>query len=104
LPFEIGQCDGNLAGSHRFAPGLGRGEDWAKRKWLRCCGVRHQFQRWNARSGSFKGAARRSPDDARSQLAERVVRHLEQSGFEVDEEQKILRKRSPRPPHRTPAE
>jgi hypothetical protein len=31
LLFEIGYGDGILAGSHRFAPGLGRGEDWAKR-------------------------------------------------------------------------
>ena len=43
-----------------------------------------------------------APDDAREQLAERVVRHLEQSGFEVDEDGQALRRKAPRPPHRTP--
>jgi hypothetical protein len=43
-----------------------------------------------------------APDDARQQLAERVLRHLEQSGFELDEGGQTLRKRPPRPPHRTP--
>ena len=40
-----------------------------------------------------------APDDARQQLAERVVRHLEQSNFEIDEDGQAL---TPRPPHRTP--
>ena len=43
-----------------------------------------------------------APDDARRQLAARVVRHLEQSGFEVDEDGQALRRWPPRPPHRTP--
>ena len=34
-------------------------------------------------------------DDARQQLAERVIEHLEQSGFEIDEEHQVLRKRPP---------
>jgi hypothetical protein len=38
-------------------------------------------------------------DDARSELAERVVKHLEQSGFELDEERQALRKRPPLSPH-----
>jgi hypothetical protein len=29
----------------------------------------------------------------RAQLAERVVEHLEQSGFQIDEERQVLRKR-----------
>ena len=41
-------------------------------------------------------------DDARDQLAERVVQHLEQSGFEIDEDGQALRRKPPRPPHRTP--
>ena len=41
-------------------------------------------------------------DDAREQLAERVVQHLEQSGFEIDEDGQALRRKPPRPPHRTP--
>jgi hypothetical protein len=43
-----------------------------------------------------------APDDARQQLAARVVRHLEQSGFEVDEAGQALRRRPPAPPHKTP--
>jgi len=38
-------------------------------------------------------------DDARHDLAERVVTHLEQSGFELDEEARALRKRPPLEPH-----
>ena len=43
-----------------------------------------------------------APEDARQQLAGRVVDHLEQSGFEVDEDGQTLR-RKPQPPlDRTP--
>lgn len=42
-----------------------------------------------------------TPDEARRQLAERVVDHLEQWGFELDEEGQALRKRPPRLPHWT---
>jgi hypothetical protein len=45
-----------------------------------------------------------APDDARQELAERVVQHLEQSGFEVDEVGQALRRKPPQPPHRTPEE
>jgi hypothetical protein len=45
-----------------------------------------------------------APDDARQQLAERVVEHLEQSGFEVDEDGQVLRRKPPDPLHRTPGE
>jgi hypothetical protein len=38
-------------------------------------------------------------DDARAQLAKRVVDHLERSGFEIDEGDQIMRKRSPTPHH-----
>lgn len=34
-------------------------------------------------------------DDARQQLAKRVVEHLELSGFEIDEAQQVMRKRPP---------
>ena len=34
-------------------------------------------------------------DDARQQLAERVVEHLERSGFEIDEAEQAMRKRPP---------
>jgi hypothetical protein len=37
--------------------------------------------------------------DARQQLAERVVRDLEQSGFELDDEGQVLRKLPPTHPH-----
>jgi hypothetical protein len=43
-----------------------------------------------------------TPDDARQELAERVVRHLEQSGFDLDEEARALRKRPPLAPHGMP--
>jgi hypothetical protein len=43
-----------------------------------------------------------APDDARQELAERVVKHLERSGFELDERAKRLRQRPPVPPHSTP--
>jgi hypothetical protein len=36
-----------------------------------------------------------APDDARQQLDHRVLDHLEQSGFEIDEEHQVLRKRPP---------
>jgi hypothetical protein len=43
-------------------------------------------------------------DDARRQLAERVLQHLEGSGFEVDEAGEALRKKPPAPHHQTPGE
>ena len=43
-----------------------------------------------------------APDDARQMLAERVVEHLEQSGFEVDEDGQALRRKPSAPLHRTP--
>lgn len=43
-----------------------------------------------------------APDDARQKLAERVVRHLETAGFELDEGGQTLRRRPPKPPHKTP--
>ena len=36
-----------------------------------------------------------APDDARQQLADQVVEHLEQSGFEIDEGEQVMRKRPP---------
>jgi hypothetical protein len=41
-----------------------------------------------------------APDDARQQLAERVVEHLEQSGFQIDEDGQTLRRKPPAPLHR----
>jgi hypothetical protein len=38
-------------------------------------------------------------DEARHELAERVVRDLEQSGFELDEDGQELRRRPPTRPH-----
>ena len=32
-------------------------------------------------------------DDTRQQLAERVVEHLELSGFEIDEQERVMRKK-----------
>ena len=43
-------------------------------------------------------------DDPRQELAERVVQHLERSGFEVDEDSQALRRKPPMPWHRTPGE
>jgi hypothetical protein len=43
-------------------------------------------------------------DDARQQLATRVLEHLEASGFEVDEVGQALRRKPPAPHHRTPGE
>jgi hypothetical protein len=40
-----------------------------------------------------------APDDARQQLAARVVEHLEQSGFEIDEAEQVMRKRPPTRSH-----
>jgi DNA-directed RNA polymerase specialized sigma54-like protein len=40
-----------------------------------------------------------APDDARQQLAERVVEHLEQSGFEIDEAEQVMRKHPPSANH-----
>jgi hypothetical protein len=45
-----------------------------------------------------------APDDARQMIVQRVVEHLEQSGFQVDEERQVLKKRPPTPSHRTPGE
>jgi hypothetical protein len=36
-----------------------------------------------------------APDDARRQLAERLVQHLERSNFEIDEKSKALRRHPP---------
>jgi hypothetical protein len=36
-----------------------------------------------------------APEDARQQLAARVLEHLEQSGFEIDEAEQVMRKRPP---------
>ena len=38
-----------------------------------------------------------APDDAKEQLAQRVVTHPELSGFELDEDGQVLRKRPPLP-------
>ena len=38
-------------------------------------------------------------DDARRQLAEGVVQHLERSGFEIDEAEQVMRKRPPSANH-----
>ena len=43
-----------------------------------------------------------APDDAKQELAERVVKHLETAGFELDEDGQALRKRPPVPPHGMP--
>jgi hypothetical protein len=40
-----------------------------------------------------------APDDARQQLAIRAVEHLEQSGFQIDEPEQIMRKRPPTANH-----
>jgi hypothetical protein len=48
--------------------------------------------------------AEHAPDDARRQIAERVVQHLEASGFEVDEAGEALRKKPRTPLHQTPGE
>jgi hypothetical protein len=40
-----------------------------------------------------------APDDARQVLATRVVEHLEQSGFEIDELEQVMRKRPPSANH-----
>jgi hypothetical protein len=40
-----------------------------------------------------------APDDARQILAERVMEHLERSGFEIDEAEQVMRKRPPTPGH-----
>jgi hypothetical protein len=43
--------------------------------------------------------AEHAPDDARQQLAARVVEHLEPSGFEIDENEQVLRKGPPSANH-----
>jgi hypothetical protein len=45
-----------------------------------------------------------APDDARQQLAARVLQHLEQSDFQVDEAGETLRRKPKTPLHRTPGE
>jgi hypothetical protein len=40
-----------------------------------------------------------APDDARQMLAARAIEHLEQSGFEIDEAQQVMRKRPPTRSH-----
>ena len=34
-------------------------------------------------------------DDTRTQLAKKVVQHLELSGFEIDEEEQVMKRRPP---------
>jgi hypothetical protein len=43
-----------------------------------------------------------APDDARRELAERVVEQLEGSGFELDEDARVLRQRPQGKLHSTP--
>jgi hypothetical protein len=43
-----------------------------------------------------------APYDARQQLAQQVLEHLEASGFEIDEAGQVLRRKPPPPLHRTP--
>jgi hypothetical protein len=43
-----------------------------------------------------------APDHAKQQLAERVVKHLEMTGFELDEEGQALRRRPPLSAHGMP--
>ena len=43
-----------------------------------------------------------APDDANQELAARVVKHLERSGFDLDEDGQALRKRPPLQPHGMP--
>ena len=43
-------------------------------------------------------------DDARQILADRVVEHLEQPGFEIDEAGEALRRKPRAPLHQTPGE
>jgi hypothetical protein len=38
-------------------------------------------------------------DDTKQMLAERVVEHLELSGFEIDEAEQVMKKRPPTPGH-----
>ena len=45
-----------------------------------------------------------TPDDARQQVAERVIEHLEQSSFELDDGGQALRRKPLAPLHRTPGE
>jgi hypothetical protein len=45
-----------------------------------------------------------APDDAQQMLAARVLEHLELSGFELDEDRQVLRRKPLAPPHRTPGE
>ena len=40
-----------------------------------------------------------APDDARRELAGRVVEHLERSGLELDEGAEVIRRRPPTRPH-----
>jgi hypothetical protein len=40
-----------------------------------------------------------APDDARNEVAQRVVDHLERSGFELDEEARVIRRRPRAKPH-----
>ena len=40
-----------------------------------------------------------APDDARQQLAQRAVEHLELPGFEIDEGEQVMRKRPPTANH-----
>jgi hypothetical protein len=53
---------------------------------------------------SVAHSGQNAPDDARQHLAERVIEHLEASGFEVDEADEVLRRKPRMPLHRTPGE
>jgi hypothetical protein len=44
-------------------------------------------------------AREHTADDASQLLGERVVQHLELSGFDIDEADQTIRKRPPAPPH-----
>ena len=70
------------------------------RPWITAPSARSSPSRSALRSARSRDLLRRllkehAPDDARQMLAERVVEHLELSGFEIDEDDQVMRKRPP---------
>ena len=65
--------------------------------------VAQKFLRSLLAAGSLRQRCfQHASDDARHELAERVVKQLERSGFELDEQARALRQRPPAATHSTP--
>jgi hypothetical protein len=81
-----------------------RTEQEQARRWITALSATSSHSRSASRYTRSRELLRRllkehAPDDAHQQLAGRMIEHLEQSGFEIDEAEQVMRKRPPNRHH-----